>query len=174
VRPCGGGSPECVADLFHRHAEFLEGRNGWSLSIAQQGQQHVTRRGLRQSFGLRSGSSGFESPSGSGAKGHLTFLGGASLPPRHATFDALPDRGGIEVESLENRTDVPVAAPQQGKEEVLTPDIVVAEARRVGAGGGDEVAQRGLASSISMIGMPSSTAYTRRQARQIRASGSGR
>jgi hypothetical protein len=41
---------------------------------------------------------------------------------------------------------------------MLAADIVVTQTRGLGPRGGDNIDQSGLASSISMIGMPSSTA----------------
>ena len=85
------------------------------------------------------------------ARGSATPLGGAAFHP-------FADHRRIEIEGGEDGSEGGIPALQEREEQVLAADVVVTQTRGLGPRGGDNIGQSGLASSISMIGMPSSTA----------------
>lgn len=116
-----------------------------------------------------------------GVRGVGELLSRASgPPPATAGLEPLPDLYRIEPQPGESGYGGPVF-PQQAEQNVLGADGLMSQALGLGPGvlqgslgtgaqrmgvqpGRRLSAQSGLASSINMMGMPSSTGYTRRQA----------
>ena len=122
---------------------------------------------------------GLDEPLGVGSVGHL-FSALSRAAPASTRFQPHTDLGRLQAEPPEDWLGH-AAGTEECEEDVLRADRIVTQpagliprlgerllaalAQRVRLNAGCRIGgQSGLASSISMIGMPSSTAYTRRQA----------
>ena len=106
---------------------------------------------------VRGGPRDFEGPLRPGAQGKLFRILRRPLALRAPLLKPLAEGVGRDGEGGEDGGEGWIRALEEGQKEVLGADVVVLKADGLGPGGGEKVAQSGLASSISMMGMPSST-----------------
>jgi len=134
-------------DLLDRHPKVLHGHCCRAFAIAQQGVEQVPIRPGR-----------FERAFGPRAKRSIAFGEWSATPLRSATLNPFPDYGRVEIEGGKDGAERRIPALQEREKEMLAADVVVTQTRGLGPRRSDNIGQSGLASSISMIGIPSSTA----------------